>query len=420
MPPWDGIISGAGSVLSGVLGYFGQQSANKAMLKATRETNEQNYKIWQEQQQHNIDMFNLENEANRENWQYQFDTTNAYNDPSAQVARLRAAGLNPSMAMQGGNAAGVASSSSMGSASANPAGAPQMQAPPPEAFSSPEVAGLREGMQGLITLSQAISSMHENKLTDTKVDETLSNIGLLDSLKDTHDWNRWFSKHTSGAQSSILESQADLLRNEVIKSNSTWATDVLLKHKMLDNQVAQNVLLGASITEKNIMNSFLTQQQAEQVALLIATTSEKYANIKEIDARIKKINQEVMLLMTQQGYFNSLTKLNDQMYQFNDQANIFRLEGINLDNDIKNNEISLGNLKVAFENKVLKPMISRTITEQTFWKNHYDIGNAWLDNPFGAFGYGLKHFTPKLNFPSMSIGVGPISVSRGSVSWFGE
>lgn len=39
----------------------------------------------------------IEYEAQMQQWQYQFDTQNAYNSPAAQAARMRAAGLNPDL-----------------------------------------------------------------------------------------------------------------------------------------------------------------------------------------------------------------------------------------------------------------------------------------------------------------------------------
>lgn len=91
----DTIIGGALIGLGGSLfgGLFGSKSSSaKAQLTATRETNEQNYKIWQEQKQHEIDMWNMQN---------------AYNTPEQQVARLREAGLNPYLSLQNGSATGA-------------------------------------------------------------------------------------------------------------------------------------------------------------------------------------------------------------------------------------------------------------------------------------------------------------------------
>lgn len=73
--PWTAFASGAG----GLATVVGQALANSANKKIARETNALNYQMFREQ----ID-------ANRENWRAE----NAYNDPSAQLARLRRAGVN--------------------------------------------------------------------------------------------------------------------------------------------------------------------------------------------------------------------------------------------------------------------------------------------------------------------------------------
>lgn len=79
------IALGAGaSALSGILGAYGQNSANNANLQAVRETNEQNYKIWQEQKEYQTG----ERLATQE-----------YNTPAAQRARYEAAGINPYFAL---------------------------------------------------------------------------------------------------------------------------------------------------------------------------------------------------------------------------------------------------------------------------------------------------------------------------------
>ena len=89
-PAGAAIGSIGGSLIGGILGNSSANKAANAQLQATRETNSQNYKIWQEQM--------------------------AYNSPVAQRKRLEEAGLNPYLMMDGGNA-GVMQS------------APQMQTP---------------------------------------------------------------------------------------------------------------------------------------------------------------------------------------------------------------------------------------------------------------------------------------------------
>lgn len=90
---FDGIGLGLDAVGLGA-SYGSQMDANNTNLAIARETNEQNYKIHQEDIQHEIDMF---------------DRTNEYNSPVQQVARLRAAGINPSAVLgSNGQNSGVA------------------------------------------------------------------------------------------------------------------------------------------------------------------------------------------------------------------------------------------------------------------------------------------------------------------------
>lgn len=83
------------------------QQTNETNLQMNRETNQANQMI----NQANID-YSREAWANEVayNWEM-WNRTNEYNDPSAQMRRLKNAGLNPYMMMDGGDA-GTASSSS--------------------------------------------------------------------------------------------------------------------------------------------------------------------------------------------------------------------------------------------------------------------------------------------------------------------
>lgn len=88
-----------GSLIGGIFGSSGQSSANAANLQATRETNAQNYKMFQEQLGWNEKMWNEQN---------------LYNTPSEQMKRYIDAGINPYMAMDNisaGNAEAVQSAS---------------------------------------------------------------------------------------------------------------------------------------------------------------------------------------------------------------------------------------------------------------------------------------------------------------------
>ena len=71
----------------------GSHYAARKQLQAVRETNQMNYQIAQDNNAFNERMWNLQNE---------------YNTPSAQRARLEAAGINPYL-MLNGSSTGVLS-----------------------------------------------------------------------------------------------------------------------------------------------------------------------------------------------------------------------------------------------------------------------------------------------------------------------
>lgn len=83
------------------------QQTNETNLQMNRETNAANQMINQANIDYSREAWKNEVAYNWEMW----NATNAYNDPSAQRKRLEAAGLNPYMMMDGGDA-GTASSSS--------------------------------------------------------------------------------------------------------------------------------------------------------------------------------------------------------------------------------------------------------------------------------------------------------------------
>lgn len=99
----DAAISGGASLLGGILGKNSQSSANKTNLQINRENQKWNEKMMDKQNAWNLAQWNRENE---------------YNSASQQVARFRAAGLNPYLMMQNGSAGSATSLTSASPASA--------------------------------------------------------------------------------------------------------------------------------------------------------------------------------------------------------------------------------------------------------------------------------------------------------------
>lgn len=83
-----------GSIVNGVLGAFGQSSANKTNIRLQREQN-----AWNERQAEKANKWNIE----------QWERENLYNSPVQQMQRLEQAGLNPNL-MYGQGSTGSAGS----------------------------------------------------------------------------------------------------------------------------------------------------------------------------------------------------------------------------------------------------------------------------------------------------------------------
>ena len=141
--PFGAVASGIGSLVSGISGAKAQREANETNLEIARQNNETAIQLARENNQfakeHAIEMFNLEN---------------AYNDPSKQVERLTAAGLNPAAMMEtaGGTAVGNSSGTGMVSPSMPSLTTPHVEAVPPMA----------------VGFLDALSSLSQIKLTNAQ------------------------------------------------------------------------------------------------------------------------------------------------------------------------------------------------------------------------------------------------------------
>lgn len=113
-----GALIGAGaSLLGNLFGSSSQKSANETNLKIAQLNNEFNERMLDRQLQYNTDMYNRQwNDQTQFSWDM-WNANNEYNSASAQVQRLREAGINPALAL-GTGAAGM----SQGSGGSAPSG----------------------------------------------------------------------------------------------------------------------------------------------------------------------------------------------------------------------------------------------------------------------------------------------------------
>lgn len=283
------LISAGGGLLGSILGFNAQKQTNEMNYRIAKETNEQNYKIWQEQQQHNIDMFNMQNDANVQNWQNQFDQTNAYNSASAQRARLEAAGINPGMMMSGANA-GVASSSGIPTANAQPAQAPTMQG---YEYTSPLMSAVDVGMKSLSSIAQ---SLYLNEQTS--------------GMKQNREFNRdYYFPHlrrlndveygTAVQKRNYVQKQNNLLDTEIDYQSATLQsrTNVANMQEFYTNGMIINQALD--IKTKSMMNQYFEGHQQLDLINKVYDIVVKSKQIEISDAQIKDLVADAFLKYAQ-------------------------------------------------------------------------------------------------------------------------
>lgn len=373
--PWKALAGGAGSLTSGLFGFLGANQSSKRALQAQRETNEMNYKIWQEQQQHNIDMFNMENKANIDmfnrqnkanidmfNMQNQaeidmWNMNNAYNDPSAQVARMRMAGLNPSL-MMGNNASGVATSSphsadlsagNLSSANAIPAGAPMMQSPSDSAFQSPLSAFGNGALNGLVQIAQAF-----NLFSDAgKKDKEGNNIEFMQPI--LQDYYQALSQESNAKR---------ILAN--VSANTQSILNEYLPYEKQISYLASCEQLFQLYTEGD-----LKKQQ------LIKGMVDIFKTLSDISVNESEINQNLIE--------NSLMGSQISLNWAEEKNTIADTEGKEKDNKLKDFEVQI-------KQAIVKPLISALTLQYQFEAESYQFG---LDtfNPDGkGAGANIRNF----------------------------
>lgn len=278
-------ISGGASLLGGVVGGLfnksAQKRANATNLQIARETNAQNYRIFQEQQQFN------ENQFNR--W---LD----YSTPAAQRQRYEDAGINPYMAV--GQLQNGTPSSALTSASSAPMQGAQVQ----------PVQGLGDALQNSIERAAGVFS---SLITST------SDAGLKDSQKtgtdiDNKTRGRQNEANVQKTNAETGKTGAETRRTE--QENSFWdstleqrkelmniSVDTARKQKeLLDHQVMQvqlqnamsNIDLGIATKYKDVM---FKQQLSNLIAQEFATYQNvaqgwKHVNIEKQNANTNSYN----------------------------------------------------------------------------------------------------------------------------------
>lgn len=247
-----------GSVLGGIFGSKSQQSANEANIRINRENNAFNERMMREQDALNYEAWKRNNE---------------YNTPSAQMQRLREAGLNPYLMMSNGNQIGSASSqnsTSMASSSGNP----NMQAYDPSSGISNGVNAIGGAIANYIAAKKA-----EGEIANMNMQNGLLQQQIIAMSKDNEYKSLMNDEMLRGFKFDNYKKSAEY-ENQLWSNRyqqETFNSDVGIKRLQEQNLSNQNVIQGLTALQMSLNNRQLQNEINAFPKRLKAELNEAYA-----------------------------------------------------------------------------------------------------------------------------------------------
>lgn len=362
------IISGAGSLLSGLFGSRGSSNAAKYQLQAARETNQMNYQIAQEN-----------NAFNQMMWEKQ----NAYNSPVEQRRRLEQAGLNPNLMMNGGSA-GTAESAP----TADTSGVQQV----PD-IGSTIASGYQQLGSSLSTAASQIAGMvYNNGLQQANV-----NKAQAEAQSASQDASYKELRNQFAASQFLADLREKQYRGLIAKSDYDYLRDSM--QDRLDSIKFQNSLTGSQSSYYNQMAGLVDVQRKIEQTNLDWLPQEKQAGLAATLQNIHTMVSQMHLNYAQAKNAYAMAALN-----YASEA------GLRIDNRLKDSTFDLA-VKMAGN------QVNTEYWNQLNSKLNYYIGNQGYNdshsgfNPFwrwtgvspgvvgGVVGYTLGKGKGKLNAP---------------------
>ena len=305
------LVTGGLSALTGFLGSGMSNKSVKRSIKAAKEINQINNEFNASEALKNRDFQTSEREASQQ-WNLdQWNRENTYNDPSAQRARMEAAGFNPyNMNIDAGSASTSGAQSSPGSGS---------QASASHTPSLPAYTGYTADFQnvasGIAQIGSAISSGIDARLTSAYGDD-LMKADIMSKIGGNSEWLT--DVYKLGRQNEAPNLLGIDLRKKRLENLST-ETDIKVA-------LAQGALLGLQAEGQRIVNKFMPAQQQAEFFLKTANIFAQYKAGKLSEAQVKtQIKQQALLEAQAVGQ-----KLNNRMadrladYQFKALAAEYR------------------------------------------------------------------------------------------------
>ena len=314
MPIDPGTATLATGGLSALTGFLGSGMSNKSVkrsIKAAKEINQINNEFNASEALKNRNFQTSEREASQQ-WNLdQWNRENAYNDPSAQRARMEAAGFNPyNMNIDTGSASTSGAQSSPGSGS---------QATASQTPSLPAYTGYASDFQsiasGIAQIGNAVSSGIDARLTSTYGDD-LMKADIMSRIGGNSEWLT--DAYKLGRQNEAPNLLGIDLRKKRLENLST-ETNIKVA-------LAQGALLGLQAEGQRIVNKFMPAQQQAEFFLKTANAFAQYKAGKLSEAQVKTQIKQQALLEAQVVGQKLSNKMADRLadYQFRAMAAEYR------------------------------------------------------------------------------------------------
>lgn len=334
------IVTAAGSAMQGVgsvtSSLFGKKKSYDYNSRLQREQFEQNQKLAEQQNsynrqlqdrayQQNIEQWKRENEWNLEQWNRenewnleQWNRENAYNSPSAQAARLRAAGYNANLQGVTPGEAGSFSAGSVDSASS-----PQLNYSDSAAYPVSGTSGVSDYMNNPFA----------------GVSETLQSFFQLSENKRLHDkqFELW---------DSIIEGKS---LDNALKEQSF---DYKLKKYGLANENLELTNFEKRFSNENFLYKKLTAMEIANNSAQV-NYEQQVANLdffnRSLDDNLKRINLGNKLLESQIGLNTSNKNLIDAKKEFQLVQNKYAEASITADLNYKYSMTDLNQVRESYQ-----------------------------------------------------------------------
>ena len=332
----NSLISGGAGIISGLFGALGQNIAINKQIKAQREENERN-------RTYNFNLAQLQNKWNLEQW----NRENEYNSPSQQMARLKAAGLNPDMMYQNGTS-GLTAASSPSMTSGAPSSPVDMSA-----LGQKRTIGdaIHQGLQDALVGAQIDVMKSEARKNNAdaggqeitneslaEMNETIIKEKISAANKNEADRKEAEEMvNTLKSQQKVYEATVENIHSETGLNNAK-ITDISFNQYMRRAEYVLNV--GKFAAEFNIKMLELGYKYSELEALKKKWASEAYKNY--VDANAKESD----------SFLNVLRFFGDFGLNATMRKNIPKLQQFWIGDNLDFSEFSEDNLPSTFKEEL--------------------------------------------------------------------